>query len=114
MENIHVTKEIVVESPKDTVLDGVIVEAYKTTWREIIDPKKIENFNEPDKEIVQLKWQTKYKDKVLSGDDTFAFYKEPMSNSKMGKFLLKYSELGIGIPVKIIFSGEGFGTIKLD
>jgi len=106
-------KKVVTEVPKDVILDGVIVKIDKTTWENIIDPSKISKFDNPHEEILSVKYEIKFDDKVLKGEDTFKYYEMPMSNSKLGLFLLKYDDLKVGQIIKVEYSGDGFPSIKI-
>ena len=114
MEKLTITKKDVVQSPKDLVLNGTIIEANKTTWREIINPDKISKFDEPDKEIVQIKYEVLYDETHLKGEDTFAYYPQPMANSKLGLFLNKFESFEPGTQIKVVYDSQGFGKIKVD
>lgn len=106
-------RKSVVETPTDKILDGIIVDIEKTTWRNIITAEKLHKFENPDDEILQVKYEVKVDDKVLKGEDTFRFYENPMSNSKLGKLLLKYDSLEIQKEIKVEFDGDGYTSIKL-
>lgn len=107
-------KSVVVKSPKDQILDAVIIEVNKTCWAEIIAPDKLAKFDEPNKPLVQIRFEATYEDKKLKGEDTFAYYQEPMSNSKLGMFLDKYEDLQTGQKIKVIYDKDGFGKVKVD
>jgi len=114
MEKLNIKKSDVVESPKDELLNGVIIEANKTTWAEIISPDKIMKFEEPNKAIVQVKYEVEFNGTHFKGEDTFAYYDKPMSNSKLGQYLLKYDSFEPGTKVKVLYDVQGFGKIKVD
>lgn len=107
-------KKSVVQVPKDTILDGVIIDVEKTTWAKIISPEKICKFDEPDQEIILIKFETKYNDSNLKGEDTFKFYENPMANSKLGKFLEKYTDLKVGQSIKVDYNKDGFPSIRIE
>lgn len=107
-------KSQVVKSPKDEILKAVVLEVNKTCWAEIIAPEKLGEFDEPNKELVQIKFEASYDDNKLKGEDTFAYYERPMSNSKLGKYLEKYDELKVGQVIKVIYNKDGFGKVKVD
>lgn len=107
-------KSQVVRSPKDEILKAVVLEVNKTCWAEIISPEKLGRFDEPKKQLVQIKFETTFENNRLKGEDTFAYYPEPMSNSKLGKYLEKYDELKVGQVIKVIYDKDGFGKVKVD
>jgi len=107
------TADKVVESPRDTVVEAVIVEVSKTTWRNIIDPDKLNKFDFPDEEIVEIKYETKYKENHIRGSKTYKYYENPMSNSKLGKFLTKYGKLEAGVQIKVFYDDKSIPKISL-
>lgn len=107
-------KDKVIKVPKDTILDGVVIDVVKTTWLQIISPDKINRFENPNDEILVIKYQCKWEDKVLTGEDTYKYYENPFENSKLGSFLTKYEDLKAGIKIKVVYSGEGIPAIKLN
>jgi kynurenine formamidase len=113
IETLEMDKKQVVETPKDIILDGVVIHVTKTTWRNIIDEHKLIKFDEPDQEIVNIEFEVKFQDKVLKGNDTIKYYEIPMSNSKLGKYLIKYDKLKVGQTIKVEYSGDGFPSIKI-
>ena len=114
MEKINLTKKDVLSSPKDSIHDAIILEANKTTWAEIIDPEKISKFEEPDKEIIQIKYEVAYEGRHIKGEDTFNYYEKPMDNSKTGQYLNKYEKFDVGTKIKIVYDSKGMGKIKVD
>jgi len=113
-EAFTMDKKCVVESPKDEILEGVIVDVIKTKWSEFIDPTKINKFDNPEEEIVKVKYETLYKNNHLKGEESFKYYPAPMANSNLGKFLMKYNNIAVGVKIKVIFDGKGVSSIKLD
>lgn len=107
-------KSVVVRSPKDEILEAIIIDVNKTKWSEIISTEKINTFDEPDKALVQIKFEAAFEGKILKGDDKFTYYENPMSNSKLGKFLERYEDLDVGVKIKVIYDKDGFGKILLD
>jgi hypothetical protein len=103
----------VIESPKDEVLEAIIVSVEKTTWRNIISPEKLNKFDSPDEEIVEIKYQTKFKGNTLTNSETYKFYDFPMSNSKLGLFLTKYGDLEVEKKIKVYFDENGVPKITL-
>jgi len=107
-------KKVVVSSPRDVILSAIVTEVNKTCWEEIIPSEKLEKYDDPKKEIVQIKFETKFEETNLKGHDTLPYYEKPMSNSNLGKFLEKYEDLCPGKEIKVIYNDKGFGQIKLD
>ena len=112
--NESIDKSKVVESPKDQILDGVIVKIEKGLLSEFIDPQYQEKFDNLEQETLNIEFEVHFNDKILKGNDRFAYYEEPMSNSKLGKFIEKYDEFKAGVKIKIEYNGKGFGKIKCD
>lgn len=109
--NNTISKDKIVASPVDTVLDGVITKIEKGKLSEFIDPKVHGSFDNLDQETLRIQFEVKFSDKVIKGNDRLAFYDEPMSNSKLAKFLTKYEELKSGVQIKVIYDSNGFGKI---
>ena len=114
LEKFTMDKSSVIESPKDEILEAIIINFGKTTWKNIISPDKISKFENPDDEVVMIDYEYLFKGNHQRNNETFKFYEKPQSNSKLGKFLLKYGELKTGTQIKVIFSSEGIPSIKLD
>jgi len=110
----EMNKDVVVQVPKDTLLDGVIISVEKTKWNKIIDPDKLHKFEFPDEDIVQVKYEVKHEDKIMKGDETFRYYEFPMANSKLGKFLNKYETLKPEIKIKVDYNTKGIPSIRLE
>jgi len=113
MATITQTSKDVIKSPKDTVLRGKVISAEKTTWRKIIDPDKISKFDEPDKDIIQVKYEVEFEGTNISGSDTMAYFEKPMSNSKMGKYLEKYGSFEVGQDISVDFDDKGYSKLRL-
>jgi len=107
------TKEDIVASPVDETLSGVITQIHKGVLKEFLDIKVHEKFDNLDQETLKIDFEVKFNDMIIKGNDRIAYYKEPMSNSKLGKFLKKYGEFKIGVEIKVNYDGEGFGKISV-
>ena len=103
------------ESPKDVKLDGVIIKIDKGILREFL-PENIDltNWEGLDNETLLIHFETKFEDRTIGGTDRLTFYEEPLSNSKLGKFLQKYDELKVAQRIKINFNGKGYSSILLE
>lgn len=112
--NSTMNKDMIVASPKDEVLTGVITKIEKGLLSEFVDPSVHSKFDNLEQPSLRIEFEVQYNDKTVKGNDRFAFYEEPMSNSRLGKFLAKYTELKSGVEVKVLYNEEGFGKIKLD
>ena len=112
--NEVMTKEQVVASPKDEILNGIIIKIEKGLLSEFIPESHHRNFNNLEEETLKIHYEVNYKDKILRGDDRIAYYSAPLSNSNLGRFLNKYEELKAGKEIKIIYNDKGYGKIKLD
>ena len=112
--NTKMTKDQVVASPRDEVLTGVIIGIEKGELREFLDPAVHSKFDNLTQETLKIEFEVDFNGKKIKGNDRLAFYAEPMTNSKLGKFLSKYGELESGVAIKVIYDGEGFGKIKVD
>jgi hypothetical protein len=112
--NEKMTKEQIVQSPKDCVLDGVITSIEKGLFSEFLDEKVHDKFDNLERPTLNLKFECKFQDRTVKGNESIAYYEEPMSNSILGKFLDKYSELKAGQVIKVDYNGKGFGSIKVD
>ena len=105
------TEKSVVASPKDEILSGIITNIQQGLLSEFIDSSVHSKFDNLHQETLLIEYEVKYGDKILKGNDKFGYYAEPMSNSKLGKFLTKYKELKTGMPIKVMYNAEGFGKI---
>ncbi len=114
MENLKMDKSMVIRSPKDVILKGIVINVDKTKWSEIIAPEKLEKFSDPEKPLVRIKYEVEYQGNHLKGEDLIAFYEKPMSNSKLGLFLERYNVLDSGVEIKVIYDKDGFGKILLE
>ena len=107
-------KNQIKDVPKDTIQDGIVIAIDKCNWKMIVPADKLHKFENPDEEVLVVKYETKYNDSNLKGEDTIRYYAEPFPNSNLGKFLTKYDNLEVGSKVKVTFDGNGFSSIKLD
>ena len=114
MFNEKMTKENVVASPKDEILNGVIIGIEKGLLSEFVKPEVHHKFDNLQQETLNILIDCDFKDKKIKVTDRLPYYAEPMTNSKLGKFLNKYEELIIGAQIKVIFDSDGFGKIKVD
>ena len=60
-----------------------------------------------------IHFETKYNDRHIGGTDRLRFYEEPMINSNLGKFIMKYETLKVGTKIKVEFNSDGFSSIKI-
>lgn len=111
--NTVLTVKDVVASPVDEILDGVIIKIEKGLLSEFIPESVHSKFDNLEQSTLNIHFQTTYNEKNIGGTDRIAFYDEPMTNSKLGKFLTKYEELKVGQKIKVEFNGDGFSSIKL-
>ncbi len=112
--NTIIKKESVIASPNDEILEGVIISIQKGELKEFLDEAVHHKFDNLNQETLQIGFEVDFKDKKIKGNDKLAYYEEPMTNSKLGKFLTKYNELKTGISIKVIYDSNGFGKIKVD
>lgn len=112
--NDKLTKESIVQSPKDVKLDGVITGIEKGLLSEFVDPRVHDKFDNLEQETLNIHFECKFNDKSIKGTDRLAYYSEPMSHSKLGKFLEKYGELKAGQSIKVDYNGKGFGSILVE
>jgi len=107
-------KSVVVASPVDEILEGVIIKIERGMLKEFLDPKVHEKFDNLEQDTLKFHLEVKFNDKIINVSDKINYYEEPMNNTKLGKFLNKYDTLGVSKVVKVIFDGKGFGKIKVD
>lgn len=112
--NKTMTKDSVIASPKDEILNGVVLKIEKGLLGEFLDDKVKDKFDNLEQPTLFFYIECKFNNKHIRTTDRLAFYEEPMSNSKLGKYLEKYGELKAGQEIKVIFNDKGFGSIKLD
>jgi len=113
-ETFNMNKKAVIETPKEEILVGIIIDINKTTWANLISPDKLNKFDNPEEDILNIKFEVTYKDKQFKGEETYRYYEQPMSNSKLGKFLNKYEDLKAGKEIKVVYNKEGFPSIMID
>jgi hypothetical protein len=107
------TKKDVKELPRDTEVEVLIYNYDIKPWNEIIKiQEKLDKFDNPD----QLQMILYYENKELNikASENFPFFENPTSNTKLGKFLLKYSEIKLPMTVKIKYDKGGKGKIVID
>jgi len=112
--NTNLKKSDVVESPKDIILDGVIVGMEKGLLSEFLDPSVHSKFDNLEQPTLKIHFEVKFKERLIKGNDRLPYYDEPMSNSKLGKFLTKYEELKTEKKIKVEYNDKGFGSIRLE
>lgn len=108
------TDKDVVASPKDEILNGVVVDIKKGILSEFVDPQYHGKFDNLTQETLYISYETKFNENTLTGFDKMPYYDKPMSNSKLGKYLTKYGELKVGQNIKVVYDKDGFGKIKID
>lgn len=109
-----IDKSVIIESPKDEVLTGVIIQIERGLLSEFVAPEVHSKFDNLDQETLNFTIECTFNGKKFKVNDRIAYYTEPMSNSKLAKFLEKYDTLEVSKQIKVIFDGNGFGKIKLD
>ncbi len=111
--DFEMNTEQVVASPKDEILDAVIIKIEKGLLSEFINPEVHHKFDNLESETLLVHFETKYNDRIIGGTDRIRFYEEPMINSNLGKFITKYNTLKVGIKIKVEFNADGFSSIKI-
>ena len=112
--NTEMKKEQVVASPKDEILNGVIIQIEKGLLKEFVPEEVHKSFDNLDQPTLKITFEVDFNGKKITSSDRLAFYEEPMTNSKLGKFLNKYNTLKVGSLIKVVYNGDGFGKIKVD
>jgi len=112
--NKKITKSEIIASPTDEILTGVITNIEKGVLKEFLNEGVQSKFDNLDQETLKIYFECKFEDKIIKGSDRLAYYEKPMSNSKLGKFLIKYDELNVGREIKVVFDKNSFGKIKVD
>ena len=112
--NSVLTKSDVVESPKDVILDGVVIKIERGALKEFLKPEVHSKFDNLDQDTLYFHYEVKFENRIIKGNDKMPYYEKPGSNSNLGKFLNRYNELKSGCIVKIIYDGNGMSNIKLD
>ena len=100
------------EIPKDTVVDAVIVDVIIQTWKEKLDSETLKKFKQENHNQAQV--FIKYDCTGIIREDSYTFYEEPPTNSKLGKFMLKYN----GFPetntkIRVDFDKDSKSRIRL-
>lgn len=109
--NEDMTKDKIVASPQDQVLEGMIVVIEKGLLKEFLDPSVHSAFDNLDQPTLKVYFECKFNDRVIKGNDRIAYYEDPMSNSTLGKFLAKYDKIKVGVEIKVLYNKDGFGKI---
>ncbi len=115
--NAEVTKEDIVASPKDEILNGIIISINKGLLSEFVDSQYHKDFDEESlkKQQLSINFEVTFENRTISGNDRMNFYKEPLSNTSMAKFFTKYDGgLKVGTKIKVQYNSKGFGKISLD
>jgi hypothetical protein len=108
MEEIKLSMKDVIIMPERE--EAVIIDIQKKTARDVYG----QNTKEPDKTILVLYYQNnRWK---INGNEPLPFYDADKltDNTALGKFLLKYGELKVGMIVEIRKGDKGFYKIDLE
>lgn len=106
------SKDDIVESPKDVIVDAVVDSFEVTTWREFLDDEtKSSKFDNPDKDIIVVRYTDT--ENGYNGTDTINLMNPPSDRSKIGKYLNRYGDFAKGQSIKVEYDGEGFSRIRL-
>lgn len=108
-------KSDVVESPKDVILDGVVIKIDKGQLKEFVPKEKWDKFDNLEQETLLVHFETAFKGRNLTGSDKISYYPKGSipSNSNLGKFIQKYDSIAVGVKIKVEFDGNGYSSIKL-
>ena len=106
----------VIEAPKDVGLQGAMLSVKKATWEEILNPEQLEKFKEESRkeERVLIEYEVHFQGRGVFGKENYPYHESPSSNSLLGKFLIKYTDLKAGQEIKVIYNSEGIGRILLE
>lgn len=114
--NAQITKKDIVASPEDVTLDGIIISITKGLTSEFVDSQYHKDFDEDSlkKEQLSIDFEVTFQNRKITGNDRMNFYEEPLSNTSMAKFMVKYDEgLKVGTKIKVQYNSKGFGKIIL-
>jgi len=103
--------------PKDTILEGVIIDLEIKTWLELTkNEEKKKNLKNPDGKVLCIKYEVV----GLLRNETIPISDNPTTNSRYGRFILKYNidddknfMPTVGMKIKVMFDSEGKSEIIL-
>lgn len=109
------TKEEVVETPKNVVLDAVVIDVTIESWQEHLgDSPGLNKIREQDIDIEQDQVFITFETENGHRDNTVAtYYDKPSERSKLGKLLLAYGEIKPGTQVKVHYNDKGKSTVQV-
>ena len=101
--------------PKDETIDAIVIELEIKTWKEITQNEdKRKNLRNPDGQVLLVKYDAD----GLIRQDIFPFSEKPTTNSRYGRFLLKYAADNnsnfkpyVGMKIKVLFDEAGNSDI---
>jgi len=100
------------EIPKDCIQEGIVIDVDIKTWRELLNPEALEKFKEENRDQTQV--VITYEVSEIKRDDKLGYYEKPATNSKLGRYMIKYNKFPqAGDKIKIQFDGEGYTNILL-
>lgn len=109
------TSKDIVASPKDEILEAYIVKVERGLLSEFIPDKVHAKFDNLEQDTLQIYFEYKFNDKVLSSVDRISFYEEPSEHSKLAKYIRKYeTSPTVGQKIKVEFNTDGFSSIRIN
>lgn len=109
MTELNIPKQIDLKAiPKDDIIEGIIINLEVKTWNDITkDETKRKNLKNPDGKVLFVKYEV---DELIR-ENKFPFTEKPTTNSKYGRFIIKYGDFAIGQKIKIQFDSDGYTEI---
>ena len=104
LENVEVS-----ERPKNTTIQGQILNVIKGTRQELYD---LDDDHEPkygslDDERLQLEIEVEYQGSTITVYEDMSFYENPSDRSMFGQFINRYGTPQTDLEVEVTFDHEG-------
>lgn len=109
------TKEDVVTTPKNTVLEAVIIDVTVESWEEHLgESPGLNKIRDQDIDIEALQCFITFETESGHRDSTVAtYYQTPSERSKIGKLLKTYGSIDVGTKIQVHYNAEGKATVQL-
>jgi len=109
------TKDDLVETPRDTVADAVIINVDIETWTQRgLSNESLQKLTQKEIDVEAPQCFFTYETgEGFRGDFVAAYYKQPSDRSKLGRILSKYGSAEPGTKIKVHFNDEGRAEVQL-
>lgn len=111
---MEIKASTIVENPKDTVVEGVIIALEVMTWAEKLKeyPDRLKKFDKPDEKNAFISFECTHKGVIFKGEQSISYSETPLVTSLLGKLLNKYGDLSPGTKIKLDYDDKGKGKLR--